>query len=186
MNDKQNASTANIEVDLSLLNGVARVLEEVGFTVKMSDLTDSRVPWVLAENGLFALGIIATRGLHDLITLESYATQILTERIRGAGPKRWDTYLLLLAREDRYARGTQAVRELQYDTSSLRRMVNLGIDAGEESVRRALRPFLPLPAPSSSTLGSTLDNLLDELVLQGIDRERATKAMLSHHSTMGA
>lgn len=166
-----------VVIDLPLLNEARRLLERFGFTVVEAHLSPARLPWLLAENGLFALGVLAARTLDDLIVLEAYATPLLAESIRGAGPKRWDCYLVLLAREDRDARGTRAVRDLQYDTSLLRRVVNLGVYADEESVRRALRPFLPLPSPHGQFLGSAVGDLVDEMVLQGIERNRAREAV---------
>jgi hypothetical protein len=177
MNNQSSFQTARVEIDLTLLAEARRLLEKYGFTVAEAELTSVRLPWLLAENGLFALGVVAARTLRELITLETYATPVLAQLIRGAGPKRWDTYLVMLARGDREARGTQEVRNLQYDTNQLRRVVNLGVQADEESVRRAFRPFLPLPSPLGNFSGSAVDDLLDELVLQGIDPDHARQTL---------
>jgi hypothetical protein len=187
MNEGTTANQAtNVDVDLPLLGEARRLLEDFGFTVVTADLSPARLPWLLAENDLFALGVVATRTLDDLIALEAHATPVLAERIRGAGPKRWDAYLVLLAREGREARGTRAVRNLQYDTSLLRRVVNLGVSADEESIRRALGPFLPLPIPLGQLLGSGVGDLVDELVLQGIDRDRALEAVRGYQALESA
>jgi hypothetical protein len=172
---------AEIVVDLALLGEARRLLENSGFTVVEAKLSPIQLPWLLAENDLFALGVAAAQTLDDLMTLEAYASPILADRIRGAGPKRWDAYLVLLAREDREARGTRAVRNLQYDTSVFRRIVNLGVHGDEESVRRALRPFFPLPPPRGQSLISAFGSLIDELVLQGIDRNQAQEAVQVYH-----
>ncbi len=177
MNEIGAYRAAMIEVDLALIDESRRLLEQFGFTVIEAELSPARLPWLLAENGLFALGIAAARTLRYLLALEAHATPVLAERIRGAGPKRWDAYLVLLAREDRDDRGTRMVRNLQYDTSLLRRVVNLGVQADEASVRRALAAFLPLPPPGQQEMGSAFADLVEELVLQGIERESALGAV---------
>ena len=181
MNEESAYEAAEIDIDLALLSEVRQLLERVGFTVNSAELSAAHLPWLLAENDLFAVGIAAARTLEDLLKLEAYATPVLTDRIKEAGAKRWDAYLVLLAREDREARGTREVRNLQYDTHLFRRVVNLGVHADEESVRRALRPFLPLPSPSEQMLAPALNDLVDELVLQGIDRNQALEAVHDYH-----
>lgn len=177
---------ANVEADLAILSEASRILEASGFTVRFSNLTDARLPWLLAENDLFAVAIVATRVLDDLVKLEPHAVHVLANRIRHGGPKRWDAYLLLMARHDKESRGTSVVREMQYDTSSLRRMVSLGVEGDEDSIRRALRPFLPLPRPADAVFRSSVDSLLDELVLQGIDRNHALQAMQAFEASGGS
>lgn len=180
MNEGNTHEVSEVVIDLTLLAEARRLLEQSGFTVVDTELSSARWPWLLAENGLFALGVAAAQTLDDLVTLESYATPILADRIRGAGPKRWDAYLVLLAREDREARGTRAVRSLQYDTKVLRRILSLGVHTDEESVRRALRLFLPLPGPSAQALASAFDALVEELVLQGINSGQAREAVRNY------
>ena len=177
MSEASAYEAAGVEIDLALLDEARQLLERVGFTVNKAELSPARLPWLLAENDLFAVGIAAARTLEDLLKLEAYATFALSDRIKEAGAKRWDAYLVLLASEDREARGRREVRNLQYDTHMFRRVVNLGVSADEESVRRALRPFLPLPSPSEQMLPPALSDLVDELVLQGIDRNQALEAV---------
>jgi hypothetical protein len=171
------------EVDLLLLSEARRLLEGAGFTVAEANLQMIDVPWLLAENGLFALGIVAGTSLDDLIVLEAHAFSALTDRMAIAGAKRWDFYLVMLAREDFEERGSREVRRMQYDTNMLRRVVNLGVNSDSESVRRALRPFFPLPSPSQQFLGSVWGDLVDELVLQGIEPALAQSIIEQQQAT---
>lgn len=186
MNDSIAHQAARINVDLALLGAAGRLLEQSHFTVASDYLSPARLPWLLAENGLFALGVVAAHTLDDLVALESFATSAIADRIREAGPKRWDAYLVLLAREGREARGTRAVRDLQDNTRLLRRVVQLGVHADEESVRSALRPFLPLPPPIQHWPSSPIQDLEDELVLQGIEPDRAREAVLGFQGLWSA
>jgi hypothetical protein len=175
-----------IEVDLALLNAASRQLEDAGFTVIGSRLPELGARWLLAENSLFVMGIAATRTLRDLVLIEGFAADALSELTRSAGPKRWDSYLVLLAREDKDARGTRAVRDLQYDTQQFRRIVNLGVQPDAESVQRALRPFLPLPVISQAILQPPLQDLISELELQGIDRGLLMETFQAYDQHAGA
>lgn len=169
--------TAEIEVDLALLEEARTVLVSSEFSVRSDFLTAERLPWLLAENELFALGVAAARTLDDLVALDVHATEAIADRIRNAGAKRWDGYLVLIASEDGTDIGSETARSLTYNTALLRRVVSLGVPTGLDGVRQALRSFLPLPPPSTATVGSAFVDLADELVLQGIDRGLVEEAI---------
>jgi hypothetical protein len=62
---------------------------------------------------------------------------------------------------------------IEYDTHGVRRLVASAVDATEDDIRRVLRPFIPLPAPSGEGLKDAFSELREQLVLNGIDRNDA-------------
>lgn len=171
--------------DPSLVALARRVLATRGFRVDETGLPGlGDTPWVLAESELFILGVVAGRGLQDLQVLESHAAAALGELVgrSNLGSKRWDAYLVLLASGDSEKRGQRAVVDLQYNTRALRRIVALGVSPDEESVRAALSTFMPLPEPRAGGITSAFDELIEQLVVNGIARERAVEAVAMHRS----
>lgn len=122
---------------------------------------------------------MAGRGIADLELLESHAAPELSEMLAHGdlGPKRWDAYLVLMASGDSDERGNREVIDLQYNTRSLRRIVALGVSADEEAVLTVLATFMPLPEPPSGGLTSAFTDLIEQLVINGVDRESAESAV---------
>lgn len=168
--------------DPALVGLARRVLAGRGFRVSEAQLPGlGDTPWLLAENELFVLGVVAGEGLEDLQILETYAAPVLSELMAEAdlGAKRWDAYLILLASGGSDERGNRAVVDLQYNTRALRRIVALGVPANEEAVAAALSTFLPLPEPPSGGLTAAFDDLIEQLVINGIDRKRAEASVVA-------
>lgn len=166
----------DLRYDPALLALAQRVLKRHGFRIwegLLRDLGDT--PWVLAESDDFVLAVVAGRSLSDLELLESHAAPELGEMLTSGdlGPKRWDAYLVLMASGDSGARGKREVVDLQYNTRALRRIVALGVSADEDAVLGVLSTFMPLPDPPAGGLTSAFDELIDQLVINGIERERA-------------
>lgn len=167
-----------------LLLGVSRrVLSARGFRIRESQL-DGLVaaPWLLAENDYFLLGLTAGSTLDDLRVLEGYVAAEMNQLLEKAelGPKRWDSYVVLLGSSDADKRGDPDLLRLQYNTRSLRRVVSLGVQASEEAVSRALTAFLPLPDPPAGGLPSPFEGLLEQLIINGVARERAVQAVATY------
>jgi hypothetical protein len=175
-----------VSSDPHLLSVVRRVLDQQSFRVqemRLADLED--VAWLLAENESFVLGVAAGQTFDDLVALEGYVAAALGELIQDGelGAKRWDSYVVLLASAGKDQRGSPEVVRLQYNTRSLRRLVALGTAPHEEAVIAALATFLPLPHPPPGGLPSAFNELVTQLVINGIPEERATSAVSDYRST---
>ena len=108
-------------------------------------------------------------------------SELLAEADLGA--KRWDAYLILLASGGSDERGRRAVLDLQYNTRALRRIVALGVAADEDAVVSAPSTFMPLPDPPSGGLTAAFDDLIEQLVVNGIDRYRAHAAITAYRKS---
>lgn len=170
----------DLQFDPALLGLAQRVLKRRGFLVREGALSGlSNAPWLFAESDDFVLAIVAGRRLPDLELLESHAAPEFSEMLTHAdlGPKRWDAYLVLVASGDSDERGNREVVDLQYNTRSLRRIVALGVSADEDAVLNVLATFMPLPDPPSGGLTSAFTELIEQLVINGVDRESAESAV---------
>lgn len=97
--------------------------------------------------------------------------------------KRWDAYVALLASSDADERGRPEVFDLQYNTRSLRRVVSLGVT--DTSIDEALAPFVSLPEPPPGGLPSAYEELVDQLVVHGVDKDRAEEAVAAYRRSGG-
>lgn len=175
-----------VSADPHLLSVVHRVLSQENFRVQETRLEDlDDVAWLLAESESFVLGVAAGQTLDDLIVLEGYVAAALGELIQDSelGAKRWDSYVVLLASSGKDQRGSPDVVRLQYNTRSLRRLVALGTAPHEDAVTAALATFLPLPHPPPGGLPSAFNELVAQLVINGIPEERAVSVVGDYRST---
>lgn len=165
--------------DEDLLHIAKTVLSEQGFHVES---VSGSVDLILAEDNYFVVAIAAMNTTRDLILAESVAFEALAHRIDAAtlGPKKWDTYLVLLTQE-KSAEDDEVTRDLysiNYDTSRLRRIAHTGVDATPEAVRHALAPFVePVASSASAAQADALESLLSVLITRGVDRELAQRAV---------
>jgi len=176
----------SVRGDSRLLSVARRVLDYHHFRVqeaRVSRVDDAA--WLLAENEYFVLGVTAGETFDDLLVLEGYVAAALGERLHsdGLGAKRWDSYVVLLASAGADQRGQPDVVRLQYNTRSLRRLVCLGTAAHEDAVASALATFLPLPDPPPGGLPSAFDELIQQLVINGIPPDRAAGAVANYRAT---
>jgi|HubBroStandDraft_2_1064218.scaffolds.fasta_scaffold244668_2 hypothetical protein len=175
-----------VSTDPLLLSVVRRVLSQQNFRVQETRLDGlDDVAWLLAESESFVLGVAAGQTLDDLLVLEGYIAAALGELIQNSelGAKRWDSYVVLLASSGKDQRGSPEVVRLQYNTRSLRRLVALGTAAHEDAVAAALATFLPLPHPPPGGLPSAFDELVAQLVINGIPEDRAASVVGDYRST---
>jgi len=176
-----------IAPDPHLLSLARRILERHNFRVQERRLDIDDASWLLAESEYFVLGVAAGQTLDDLLVLEGFVTdamgRLLSESNLGA--KRWDSYVVLMASSDADLRGRPDVVRLQYNTRSLRRILSLGTAAHEDAVTEALLTFLPLPEPPAGGLPSAFDELVEQLMINGISEEQATAAVSSYRSAAG-
>jgi hypothetical protein len=134
---------------------------------------------VLAESDLFIVAVAAGPNLEELRRLESFAAPELLRRLSEAenvGGKRWDAYLVLIARHA--ANAPDEAKELVaigYNTRGVRRIVAVGVEPTDEELRRVLRPFLPLPTPTPGGLADAFDDLAEQLALNGVEPEEARR-----------
>jgi hypothetical protein len=175
--------------DPTLLTIARRVLANHNFLVEERPLAGlGDVDWLLAESDYFVLGIAAGGSFDDLLVLEGYVASELGELLQQAevGAKRWDFYVVLLARSGADQRGRPNVVRLEYNTRSMRRIVCLGTAAHEEAVANALATFLPLPEQPPGGLPMPFDELVEQLVLNGIPNEQAVAAVSGYRSSEDA
>jgi hypothetical protein len=166
-----------------LLAVARRVLTRHDFRVNERTLDGpDAATWLLAESQYFLLALAAGESFDDLLVLEGFLAAALTTVFEDGklGPKRWDSYVVLLSSSGADQRGAPDVVRLQYNTRSLRRLVSLGIPAREDAVAEGLATFLPLPEPLPGGLRSAFDELVAQLVINGIPEDRATTAVNSY------
>jgi hypothetical protein len=164
--------------DSGLLAAAALVLRSRGFVVHTTHLSNSSVPLLLAEDAHFVLCVIEFESADQLTALESAGTFELTEHLEGALAKRWDAYLVLLSRDLAPTNAfTSTVSDILYNTRYVRRLVRWGVSNTEESVTRALRPFVGLPNQDPGHALDPVQLLLDRLPLYGIDKTTAVEAI---------
>lgn len=174
-----NSLSSSATSDHELLRISRVVLEEHDFHV---ETISEEIDLVLAENRYFVVAVAATSTIHDLIVAEPVAFETLSRRMESSilGPKKWDTYLVLLTQEK--ASGDAAVtRELyaiNYDTSRLRRIAHTGVDPTPDAISHALAPFIePVTSATSTLEADPLSSLLQTLVSRGVDAELAQRAI---------
>jgi hypothetical protein len=145
-------------------------------------LGDEGPVWLLAENPLFAIAVLAGESLDDLKEIENLASESLLNRLGGvaSGAKRWDVYLVFVTPQRWASLDDRERMEFEYNTRGIRRLVGAQVvpsDEGdiEEPIAGVLRPFLPLSEPIGSALDDLDNALADALVVNGIDQERATQ-----------
>ena len=165
--------------DNILLQEADALLKDTGFSTCRGALAlaSSEVPWLLAEDRFFILAVIAFQTLLEAQQVEPFAARELLERLASSdiGAKRWDVYLVLLAEQDlKTPQQTREVIDLQYNTHGIRRLVATNV-ADRAALRVALRSFLPLPPVSPDGLGDALEELSDQLNLNGISEDAARR-----------
>lgn len=178
----------SVSADSRLLSVARRVLVDQHFRVRETQLDGlDDVSWLLAESEFFVLGVAAGETFEDLLILEGYVASTLGELLQSSelGAKRWDSYVVLLASSGADMRGRPDVVRLEYNTRSMRRLVSLGTAPHEEAVAGALATFLPLPTPPPGGLPSAFDELVQQLVLNGVSQEAAAAAVAGYRSAEG-
>jgi hypothetical protein len=177
-----------VNAEPQLLSVVRRVLAQHGFRLEEFQLDELvGASWLLAESESFVLGVVTGKTFDDLLVLEGYVSAALGQRLRDGdiGAKRWDSYVVLLTSAGKDQRGRPEVVRLQYNTRSLRRLVALGVAAHEDAVSGALATFLPLPEPPPGGLPSSFDELVTQLVINGISEDEAASLVATYRSTRG-
>lgn len=174
-----NSAPLQVRSDDELLRLAGSVLEGQGFHVET--LGDG-IDLVLAENRYFVVAVAATNTIRDLIMAEPVAFGALAQRTDAAtlGPKKWDTYLVLLTQER--ALGDEEVTKdlfaINYDTSRSRRIAHTGVDPTPDDMSRALAPFIePATSTTFAVEADPLRSLLDVLVARGVDADLAQRAV---------
>lgn len=174
-----NSTRVFVRSDDELLRLAGSILGEQGFHV---EVVGDGIDLVLAENKYFVVAVVATNTVRDLIMVEPMAFDALAQRTASAtlGPKKWDTYLVLLTQE-RPLGDEDVTRELyaiNYDTSRSRRIAHTGVDPTPDDISRALAPFLEPATPATSAVHSDpLASLLEALVSRGVDADLAQRAV---------
>lgn len=171
-----------------LLEAAQSVLGEAGFSARVEPLEQSGASWLLAEDELFAVGVIAGDTLDELKSVESVAAKALLGRFSGSGegPKKWDLYLVLLTTQPWNAIDSRERVGLLYNMKGLRRLIGAQIpNGGEElrnSVSRVLRPFLPLTDSLESGLAGLEEDLVRALIVNGVDSESAPRFVAAYQA----
>lgn len=174
-----NAAPLASRIDDELLSITKTILASQGFQVEsMGEPFDL----IVAENSNFVVAVAAMNTIQNLILAEPVALDALSDRIQSVelGPKKWDTYLVLLTQE-KSAEIDEVTRDLyaiNHDTSRLRRIAHTGVDATPEAVRNALAPFIePVTTTTLVTNTHPLESLLSTLISRGISEELAKRAV---------
>lgn len=165
--------------DSELLRIVETVMTEQGYYV---EVLSGGIDLLLAENAYFVVAVAATNTIGDLLHFQGAAESSLTQRIDSStvGPKKWDTYLVLLTQE-RSPEVDDVTRDLyaiNYDTTRLRRIAHTGVDATTEAVNRALAPFVaPAVISDTGVQHNAFGAFLQELVIRGVEEDLARRAI---------
>jgi hypothetical protein len=158
-----------------LLRDADATLTDAGFLTRVEAIPQAESSWLLAENEFFVIAIVAAPTLDEAKRIEAFASAELLQRTSSldVGGKLWDAYLVILCEE--LVVDPEAMRQLvamQYDMRGVRRLVATSVtDRGP--VVEALRSFLPLPPPMPGGLSDVFAALIDQLDLNGVDREDA-------------
>lgn len=174
-----NSASPSLRSDGELLRIANAVLSEQDFHV---ETVSGGMDLILAENSFAVVCVAAMSTIRDLIFAEDVALEALAQRLESAalGPKKWDTYLVLLTQE-KSAEDDDVTRDLyaiNYNTSRLRRIAHTGVDPTPEAVSHALAPFVePVTSTTSAAHADALDSLLRALVSRGVDEELAQRAI---------
>ncbi|MFE4541581.1 hypothetical protein [Arthrobacter sp. NPDC056727] len=165
--------------DNELLGFTKTVLSEQGFQV---ETIGENIELVVAENSYFVVAVAAMNTIRNLILAEPAVFEALSKRIESValGPKKWDTYLVLLTQE-KSAEDDAVTRDLyaiNHDTSRVRRIAHTGVDPTPEALRHALAPFLEPVTPTATVVHTdALESLLQTLISNGVDEELARRAV---------
>lgn len=165
--------------DDELLGLTRTVMSEQGFRV---GAVEGDIDLVVAENSYFVVAVAAMNTIRNLILAEPIVFEALSQRIESVamGPKKWDTYLVLLTQE-RSAEEDAVTRDLyaiNHDTSRVRRIAHTGVDPTPEAVRHALAPFIePFPPATNVTQTDALASLQRALISHGVGEELAQRAV---------
>lgn len=174
-------------VENELLEVAALVLRDAGCRLRAHRLGDGQ-EFLLAENAYYIICVVASTSARDILDVERrLADELTTLSLRSdVGPKRWDLYLVILAPRDPED-SKELARDLYritYDTQHLRRIAVLDVEPTLESLRDALRSFLPTLAPDTAQpLGDALTELESALAEQGIDPANAARAVAAFRSS---
>jgi hypothetical protein len=167
--------------EAELLEAAGVVLARAGFKVRIEPLGEEGFTWLLAEDDLFAIAVLAGSSLAELREIETEASGEILDRLGGmkGGPKRWDVYLVFLTPQRWTSVDDRERMEFAYDTRGIRRLIGAQVVAEEgggieDPVEGVLRPFLPLVEPIGTGVNDLDLALGDALVLNGVDEERAS------------
>jgi len=172
----------------NLLGTAAMILRNSGYVTKLITVPELTASLLLAENQNFLLASAAAPTLAEMLRMEKSASIEVANLVARAvaGPKQLDTYLVLLT-PDQSPEDKQTVAALfaiNYNTRYLRRLVNVGISPTEDSLRRALKTFLPPPRVTEFAKESDpLAHLEKELLRHGITIDDAADAVASFRAT---
>lgn len=177
-------SDANVSASLSsddeLLALARSVLIDEKYAVEEARAED--LAFVLAENAYFLVGVVATPTIAQLLLAEGLVEAALSDRLASsdAGPKIWDTYLVLLTQErsPETAFVTKGLFEINYDTARLRRIAHAGVDLTKEAVASALSPFVaPVELENPVVTENPFQSMIRVLATHGIERQLAQRAV---------
>jgi hypothetical protein len=164
-----------------LLATASKVLTNSGFTVSTEQLPGTEADWVVAENDLFVLAVVAGVDVDHMRTLESIAVPELIERVTSnteSGGKRWDTYVVLVSPTDTASPDAiRHLRAIEANTRGARRLTALSARPTVEDVTRVLSPFVPIREAAESVLSDAHDELRAQLVLFGVNSAEADRAV---------
>ena len=168
----------DVKSDDALLRLAETVLTERGY---QTEFVHDEPNLVLAENSYFVVAVVASNTIRELIHSEGVAEGTFTRRIESSslGPKKWDTYLVLLTQE-RSPENDDVTRDLyaiNYDTSRLRRIAHTGVDPTVEAVGQALASFVPPETAPAQVQGDEFAALLKALTSRGVDEQFAQRAI---------
>jgi hypothetical protein len=165
-----------------LLDAASSILSRAGFVSRIEPLGEDGPVWLLAEDSLFAIAVLAGDSLAELKEVESLASEALLDRLGGiaSGAKRWDVYLVFITPQRWASLDDRERVEFEYNTRGIRRLVGAQVIPGdegdiEEPILGVLRPFLPLSDPIGSALADLDGALADALVVNGVDQGRAVQ-----------
>jgi hypothetical protein len=168
-----------IEPDQVLLAEADVLLRAAGFATAQQVSGAAQIPWLLAEDPFFILGVAAGRTIGDVYNLEALIAADFGALIAEGqvGAKRWDAHLVLVASDEAPSGSTAQAMSLQYDLRALRRIVAHGLAANPECLQQTLAPFLPLPEGNTTLDSTPMRELREELVVNGVGESDAEMAI---------
>ena len=163
-------------MSMGLLGSVALSLRANEYDTKY--VTQDNGQLLLASNRWFIIGVAQFESVADLPSVESSSSIALSEQIVDVGPLTWDAYLLLLTSNPRdHDQVPASVSEITYNTQYHRRLIRWGVLPTEDSIARALRPFLPLQSANASEPTDPVRLLSSRMQLHGLGSDQTEMAI---------
>lgn len=159
----------HVPTSVSFRDYFASLLGDAGFDVQTWQLVEDMDPVVLAENPYYVIAFqvfdLWSELIEDVGRIELNLSEIIS-RHTGT-PKTWDTYLVLVCRDDIYEeKEFNEFSDLVFNTRYTRKIVRVGLGDSIRRLQEVARPFVSLSEARSSAKGRDPLRLLEKKMIE--------------------